>query len=204
MGKFKLEDTGDKTFRISGKTFLKGQYIIEYTGADTDNYGVLINPEKIAVFLRPVSNNNIVKQGLFPFEKPYLWTEFIDGNGVKFNNFETFSEILATSIANFNLVEISQQSDTFNYIHAIFEPINNGTVNLINKNYNIINPLGTLLALTVNMPTSPTNNDSVQIKFTQGVTTVTYTGGTIVSQVTTPVAGQLIVLVYDGLNNTWY
>lgn len=88
--------------------------------------------------------------------------------------------------------------------HVIFTPTTGGTVALTNNQYNIINPAGALLALTVNLPSSPANNDCVFIKFTQNVTTVTYSGGTVVDGITAPTAGGLTVLTYDSASTSWY
>lgn len=88
--------------------------------------------------------------------------------------------------------------------HTIFTPTTGGTVTLVNNQYNIINPAGALLALTVTLPSSPANNDSVFIKFTQNVTTVTYSGGTVVDGITAPTAGGLTVLTYDSGTTSWY
>jgi len=88
--------------------------------------------------------------------------------------------------------------------HSITTPSTGGTVNLINNQYNIINPAGTLATLTVNLPSSPSNNDRVEIKYTQAITAVTYGNGTVVDGVTGPIAGQLVVLVYDSGTNSWY
>lgn len=97
-----------------------------------------------------------------------------------------------------SLVSIGQRP------HVIFTPTTGGTVALTNNQYNIINPAGALLALTVNLPSSPANNDCVFIKFTQNVTTVTYGNGTVVDGITAPTAGGLIVLVYDSGTTSWY
>lgn len=88
--------------------------------------------------------------------------------------------------------------------HTIFTPTTGGTVVLINNQYNIINPAGALVALTVTLPSSPSNNDCVFVKYTQSVTTVTYNGGTVVDGITAPTAGGLIVLVYDSGTTSWY
>lgn len=91
-----------------------------------------------------------------------------------------------------------------NYAHTIFTPTTGNTVNLVNNQYNIINPVGALLALTLNLPSSPLNNDCVYIKFTQNVTTVTYANGTVVDGITAPSAGGLTIFVYDSTNTSWY
>lgn len=93
---------------------------------------------------------------------------------------------------------------TINRSHTIFTPTTGGTVVLINNQFNIINPAGTLIALTVTLPSSPANNDIVNIKYTQAVTTVTYNGGTVVDGITSPVAGGLVILTYDSGSNSWY
>lgn len=100
--------------------------------------------------------------------------------------------------------QLDSKQGTLNYPHTIFTPTTGSTVNVVNKQYNIINPAGTLLALTINLPGSPANGDSVQIKYTQGISTVTYTGGTVVSPITTPVTGMFVILVYDSGSNKWY
>lgn len=93
---------------------------------------------------------------------------------------------------------------TINRSHTIFTPTTGGTVILINNQFNIINPAGTLVALTVTLPSSPANNDIVNIKYTQAVTTVTYNGGTVVDGITSPVAGGLVILTYDAATTSWY
>lgn len=95
-------------------------------------------------------------------------------------------------------------SGVSNYVHSISTPTTGQTVNLVKNRYNIINPAGALLALTVNLPVSPANNDLVYIKFTQNITTLSYTGGTVSDAITAPTIGSLIVLVYDSSTNTWY
>lgn len=91
-----------------------------------------------------------------------------------------------------------------NYTHTIFTPTTGGTVALTNNQYNIINPAGALLALTVNLPSTPSNNDVVYIKFTQTVSTVTYGNGTVVDGITAPTVGGSYTYVFDSVNNSWY
>ena len=96
------------------------------------------------------------------------------------------------------------KSGPISYGHTIFTPTTGGTVSLINNQYNIINPAGALLAVTLNLPSSPQNNDVVYIKFTQTVSTVTYANGTVVDGITAPTAGGLVVLTYDSGTTSWY
>lgn len=93
---------------------------------------------------------------------------------------------------------------TSNYVHTIFIPTTGQTINLVKNKYNIVNPAGTLLALTLNLPSGVVNNDILYIKFTQNVSTVSYTGGTVADPITAPTVGGLIVLVYDNATSTWY
>lgn len=90
------------------------------------------------------------------------------------------------------------------YTHTIFTPTTGQTITLINNQYNIVNPAGALLALTVNLPSTPSNNDVVYIKTTQAITTVTYANGTVVDGIASPVAGGLVVLTYDSGTTSWY
>lgn len=90
------------------------------------------------------------------------------------------------------------------YKHSIFTPLTAGTVNLLNNQYNIVNPAGTIATLTVNLPSSPVDNDVVYIKYTQAVTAVTYGNGTVVDGITAPTAGGLVVLTYDAGTTSWY
>lgn len=99
--------------------------------------------------------------------------------------------------------QVDQQT-VLSYPHGIFTPTTGGTVSLVNNQYNIINPAGALLALTVNLPSSPANNDVVYIKYTQNITTVTYANGTVVDGITAPTAGGLTVLVFDSGTSSWY
>lgn len=91
-----------------------------------------------------------------------------------------------------------------NYKHTIFTPATGGTVNLSVNQYNIINPSGAIATLTVNLPSSPNNNDVVYIKYTQAVTSVTYGNGTVIDGITAPTAGGLVVLTYDAGTSSWY
>jgi hypothetical protein len=90
------------------------------------------------------------------------------------------------------------------YSHTIFTPTTGGTVGLVNNQYNIINPAGTLATLTVNLPSSPSNNDVVYIKYTQQVSLVTYGNGTVVDGIAAPAAGGLVILTFDSGTSSWY
>jgi len=122
MGKIKLEDSGEKTFKLAGKTFLKGQYVIEYTETNTDENGVLTNTEKATVFLRPIAYSQIDRQSSLPFKTPVSWLDFVDSTGAPYADFDTFSNALAVAIANFNsggatptLQEVTDEGNVVEY-----------------------------------------------------------------------------------------
>lgn len=91
--------------------------------------------------------------------------------------------------------------------HTVFIPVTTATITVTDNAYNAINPAGTIAALTVNFPNSPSDGDFVEIKFTQIVTTVTYVAGTggatIKSQVNGTVGGYYKWL-FDIATNSWY
>lgn len=116
----------------------------------------------------------------------------------------TTSQGLYTAMSTIGLIASGTISGISSYAHTITTPTTGGTVSLVNNQYNIVNPAGALLALTVNLPSSPSNNDVVYIKYQQNVTTVTYTGGTVNDAITAPTLGSLIVLVYDSGTGIWY
>lgn len=152
-----------------------------------------------------------------------------DGRKITICNLNTngFHYLIASNLVNPNSVAVTQldngatyvieshggsnwfvtsvySSNALKYSHTIFTPTTGGTVSLVNGQYNIINPAGSLLALTVNLPSSPANNDVVYIKFTQTISTVTYANGTVVDGITAPTAGGLTVLTYDAGTTSWY
>lgn len=87
--------------------------------------------------------------------------------------------------------------------HTIFTPTSGGTVTLVDNQINIINPTGSLTALTIAVPSTPSNNDRIVIKYDQVITTVTYPtnvkGGFL-----SPVMGTTVILTYDATSTNWY
>lgn len=67
----------------------------------------------------------------------------------------------------------------------------------------LLNPAGSLLALTVTMPSSPSDGDRVEMGCTQTVTTLTMNGGTIIGALTTTVAGTAGTWVYSATASSW-
>lgn len=88
--------------------------------------------------------------------------------------------------------------------HSIFTPTTGGTVTLVNNKENIINPAGAIAAITLALPASPSNNDIIDLTFTQSVTTISYSGGTVLGGLTTILQGGQYHLIYDTATTTWY
>lgn len=95
-------------------------------------------------------------------------------------------------------------SESMAFNKTISTPTTGSTVNLVLKQDNIINPSGALVALTVNLPSSPNNGDALILTFEQAITTVTYTGGTVAGAITGPIAGSQKIWVFDSGTSTWY
>lgn len=130
----------------------------------------------------------------------------VDANGSTITNLvngATYELILDGTTNNWVVKSITGVS-LLRYQRTIFTPTTGGTVALVNNQYNIINPAGALVALTVNLPSSPLNGDVVYIKFTQTVSTVTYGNGTVVDGITAPTAGGITILTYDAASTSWY
>lgn len=91
--------------------------------------------------------------------------------------------------------------------HTVFTPVTTNTVSVIVNKENAISPAGTIAALTIKFPNSPSNNDFVIVSFDQVVTSVTYSAGTgnatIKGQINGTVGGWRRWF-YDASTNTWY
>lgn len=84
-------------------------------------------------------------------------------------------------------------------------PTTGSTVAITSPNTSlVIEPAGALLALTINMPGSPSDGDDVKLSCTQVITTVTMGGGTIVGTLTTIAASGFASYVYRAANTSWY
>lgn len=74
----------------------------------------------------------------------------------------------------------------------------NGAVTLL------INPAGTILALTVALPGSPVDGDTVLISSTQAITTLTMSGGTVIGGLTTMAIGTYAKYQYHSTTSEWW
>ena len=87
--------------------------------------------------------------------------------------------------------------------HYIFTPTTLlDTVYTVTNAVNIIN--STAATLVISLPSTPKNNDRVELKFNQAHAAITYTNGTINGGLASSVIGSFTVLTYDSANSAWY
>jgi len=68
----------------------------------------------------------------------------------------------------------------------------------------LINPAGTLLALTIALNGSPTDGDRINLGSSQAITTLTMSGGTIVGPLTTAAVGTFASYQYNATSSSWF
>jgi hypothetical protein len=88
--------------------------------------------------------------------------------------------------------------------NVVFIPTTGGTTTLFNNEWNVIAPSGALAALTIAMPSSPADGDVVHITITQAITSLSFSGGTVVSSPTTISGRTELNFVYNNGASTWY
>lgn len=182
------------------------------TVADGVTGYVLSNPSANRTITMPTASTELGRvitffNGNFSFTWSFTSVPVVYPDGSSLTTLATNTYYVIQSIGGAWTV-ISQiagnNSSQLRYGHTIFTPSTGGTVALVDNQYNIINPSGTLLALTVNLPSSPVNNDVVYVKFTQAVGTVTYSNGTVLGGLVSPIIGSVVVFTYDQTTSTWY
>ncbi len=119
----------------------------------------------------------------------------------------SYNSNLHSSYTQYSLVD-KKYTDSLtavvHYHHSISTPASGTTVSVLNNQYTIINPTGAIASLTVALPSSPSDNDVVLIKFVKAVTAVAYSGGTVADGNAAPAAGTLLTLTFDAATATWY
>ena len=92
---------------------------------------------------------------------------------------------------------------------SVFTPTSGATIAAIWGN-NIINLSSGISALTITLPSSPTDNETVHFTFTNTITTLSFTGGTIggaggLTTVSSVATGNVnYQLTYDSSSSSWY
>jgi hypothetical protein len=82
-----------------------------------------------------------------------------------------------------------------------------GSTVTVNSNGHVkllLNPSGSLLALTVTLPSTPTDGDIVSLASSQAVTTLTMNGGTIIGALTTLAIATFASYIYSGDASKWF
>ena len=68
----------------------------------------------------------------------------------------------------------------------------------------VINPAGSLLALTVALPGSPQNGDVLELCSSQAITTLTMSGGTVIGALTTMAIGTFASYIFNSTAGQWF
>jgi hypothetical protein len=85
-------------------------------------------------------------------------------------------------------------------------PTAGATVNVNNNGYTrlVLDPATTLATLTVTLPGSPQDGDTVEIATSQIITTLTLNGGTIISAIATLALGGFATYLYNSTAGKWF
>lgn len=78
------------------------------------------------------------------------------------------------------------------------------TVNTTGHVRLIINPAGSLLALTVALPGSPSDGDILEMCSSQVVTTLTMNGGTIIGPLTSLAVATFAAYIFNSTAGQWF
>jgi len=114
---------------------------------------------------------------------------------------------LAVAVAQDDTVEI-----TFNPVDQFgsgrterFVPLTGETIApTANCGLAVVEPAGTLAALTVTLPQNPVENQQFRLFTSQTLTALTLGGGTVVNGPTTLAANASFSLVYSKITSKWY
>lgn len=68
----------------------------------------------------------------------------------------------------------------------------------------ILNPAGTLVALTVAFPSTPSDGDYVSICSSQAITALTMSNGTVIGPLTTAAIGTFASYIYNATASSWF
>lgn len=68
----------------------------------------------------------------------------------------------------------------------------------------LVNPAGTLLALTIAFNASPTDGDILTLGSSQAVTTLTMSGGTVIGALTTLAIASFARYMYNATASKWF
>jgi hypothetical protein len=117
-------------------------------------------------------------------------TDVYNKNGtINFNSAQTFNNNV--TVNGYNIT-------TYDY----FAPSSGNTVTIAHSS-TFIHATGTLAALTIALPASPLPGQEIEINSDQIVTTLTITGGTLLTSVTALAVDTPIRLMYESNTTKW-
>lgn len=195
-------------------SYHSANYTLSYTGTDDIVYMNPTGGSTDTVFLPAVAGSTPAP----------IWTIYNQGTGtvvIDGGSGNTFGfggsnryyylegqdqsvSIIAAGSTAWGIMAMTDQIKNIKYSHTIFTPTTGQTVTSVLGQENIINPAGTLATLTIALPSSPKNGDAVWFTATQAITTITYSGGTVVGAPTTISLGGQWRITFDTGNSTWY
>jgi hypothetical protein len=185
------EALGEFSFAFGSGCIASGEYCFAFgNGAQTSDIGSVVwtdsNPAAFP------SINTAPNQWCNTFAGGYYW-------------YLTNAPLLAAkidSLGNFtNALGIADISK------IILTPTTGSTITLATTHFRtILNPTGSLLALTINMPATPVDGQVQRITTTQAITTLTVSGNgnSIIGAPTSLIIGQSFSMIYDVPTTTWY
>jgi hypothetical protein len=103
------------------------------------------------------------------------------------------------------MTSFQQISDRLIPIKQYSTPTTGSTVSVNANGYVclFLNPAGSLVALTVSLPSSPTDGDVVEIHSSQAITTLTMSNGTIIGALTTMAIAAFAKYRYYSDTTSW-
>jgi len=89
-------------------------------------------------------------------------------------------------------------------IHVINSIATSANLNLFANLYTVVNASAPIPLVNFLINPTPSNNDYIEIKFTNTITSITFSSGTFAVPLTSAVAGTYYKAVYDQATNTYY
>lgn len=137
----------------------------------------------------------------------------LDSNGVHWEYNDTDRYTLPLTDGSTGQVLSTNGSGTLGWAsvatqtHTVFTPASGDNITAITGT-NIINPASAIANLTITLPSSPADNQTVYFTFTNTITLVSFTGGTIAAPLNTissvSTGALKYWLTYDAATSTWY
>ncbi len=133
-----------------------------------------------------------------------------DGSGATIQIMIPYSQLIVTCAANntvagswdLSYVPVGTSAGGLNYTYQYATPLTGTTVTMTQA-YLLLNPAGTLAALTITLPSSPVPGQLATFATSQAITALTITG-TIDVTLTTLAAGGRATFMYESNSAKWF